>query len=63
MRVNIRRIARERRVVEVMNAAPDARFFSVEIVERLPVVRVVPTVTTLDTLRPSGRALDYRLRH
>jgi hypothetical protein len=55
VRIAIRHIARQRSVIEVMDALPDIRFFRVEIIERKAVVGVVPTVARFDPLIPVRR--------
>lgn len=55
MRIDIRHIARQRGVIEVMNALPDVRFLSIEIIKRKTFVRVVPTVAGFDPLIPVRR--------
>ena len=55
MRIDIRYIARQRGVIEEMNALSDVRFLSIEIIKRKTVVRVVPTVARFDPLIPVRR--------
>ena len=55
MRINVRHVAWQCGVIEVMDALPDVRFFGIEIIERKAVVRVVPTVARFDPLIPVRR--------
>ena len=55
MRIDIRHIARQRGVIEEMNALPDVRFLSIEIIKRKTFVRVVPAVAWFDSLIPVRR--------
>lgn len=55
MRVNVFCVIGWPRVVEVMDSLLNTRFFGVETVERLAVVRVVPAIASFYALRPSGR--------
>jgi hypothetical protein len=55
VRIDIRHIARQRGVIEEMNALSDVRFLSIEIIKRKTFVRVVPAVARFDPLIPVRR--------
>ena len=55
MRIDIRHIARQRGIIEEMDALPDVRFLSIEIIKRNTFVRVVPTIARLYPLIPVRR--------